>query len=269
MTQAGQHQDSPAEGAREVRPAATLILMRPRAGGNGDPDILMLQRARSMAFAAGAVVFPGGAVDPGDQLVADALDHGLDPEDAAARVAAIRETIEEAGVAAALTRELTRQEVAAVRAALVGGANLAEALAAHDTAPVLDDLIPFARWCPGKDLPSRHVFDTRFYVAHAPGNSQDAQVDATENLRMRWSSASDMLADVASGVESAIFPTICNLQRLTLVRSVEETVAFMARYPLELVSTWIEERDGEPHICIPDHLGYPVTSRPVRLARRL
>src|SRR5258705_1716855 len=89
------------------RPAATLILLRPGAGG---PEVLMIQRTQSAAFLGGAYVFPGGALDAQD---ADAriLKRivGLTPEQADTRlklpsgaiayyVAAIRECFEEAGV---------------------------------------------------------------------------------------------------------------------------------------------------------------------------
>ncbi|MGN5373477.1 NUDIX domain-containing protein [Sphingomonas hankookensis] len=74
-------------------PAATLILLRDRA--EGPPDILMVERAATMAFAGGALVFPGGRIDPGDEALALAMGDG----DLAPRLAAIRETIEEAGIA--------------------------------------------------------------------------------------------------------------------------------------------------------------------------
>src|SRR5436305_14361549 len=74
-------------------PAATLILMRP--AGSRAPEILMMERAQTMAFAAGALVFPGGRIDADDHASAAAL--APDLSDAAARIAAIRETIEETG----------------------------------------------------------------------------------------------------------------------------------------------------------------------------
>src|SRR3546814_2600309 len=50
-------------------------------------------------FAAGAVVFPGGRVDPDDYRVARLHGFGIDEADGAARVAALRETLEETGLA--------------------------------------------------------------------------------------------------------------------------------------------------------------------------
>ena len=71
-----------AERAREVldgtvpavtpRDAATVMLLRQGVGGQresaGEPglQVYMLRRRSSMAFAAGAYVFPGGSVDPAD-----------------------------------------------------------------------------------------------------------------------------------------------------------------------------------------------------------
>src|SRR3546814_4143857 len=74
-------------------PAATLVLMRPAKAG--PPELLMMERVQSMAFADGALVFPGGRIDPEDRALAQAIGGGVDQ--AAARVAAIRETIARSG----------------------------------------------------------------------------------------------------------------------------------------------------------------------------
>ena len=62
----------------------------------------MVVRNRSIGFASGALVFPGGKVDTQDSALlhtdlAEGFD-GLDPFEAACRVAALREAYEEAGV---------------------------------------------------------------------------------------------------------------------------------------------------------------------------
>src|SRR4029079_17811832 len=80
--------------ADEAIPAATLIVVRDRA--QGAPELLMVERAEGMAFAGGALVFPGGRIDEGDRALGSAL--GADP----GIVAAIRETLEESGITAAL-----------------------------------------------------------------------------------------------------------------------------------------------------------------------
>jgi len=80
----------------EAIPAATLILVRDRS--DEPPQLLMVERAAGMAFAAGAWVFPGGRIDEEDEI----LGRSFDVDHAAARVAAIRETIEETAIPAGL-----------------------------------------------------------------------------------------------------------------------------------------------------------------------
>ncbi|HKU43983.1 MAG TPA: NUDIX hydrolase [Polyangiales bacterium] len=75
--------------AAEIRPAATVLVMR---DGGAGLEVLMLQRAAALAFYGGAWVFPGGRVDPADGDLERAL-----PD--AARNAAVRELYEEAGLA--------------------------------------------------------------------------------------------------------------------------------------------------------------------------
>jgi 8-oxo-dGTP pyrophosphatase MutT (NUDIX family) len=73
------------------RPAATVVVVRDGAGGDGF-EVLMVRRNDSVAFMAGAYVFPGGRVDAADVAAAQG------DEAAAFRLAAARELEEEAGV---------------------------------------------------------------------------------------------------------------------------------------------------------------------------
>src|SRR4051812_41155211 len=107
-------------------PAATLVLMRAREGG--PPELLVMERTGGMAFAAGALVFPGGRIDPDDQEAAAAFDL----PDAAARIAAIRETIEETGLAPGLAPPPDAALAAALRAAIMAERPFAALLADHD-----------------------------------------------------------------------------------------------------------------------------------------
>lgn len=247
------------------RPAATVVIVRDRA--DGPPDILMMERASTMAFAAGALVFPGGAVDAGDHDLAARIDHGLDQDEAAARIAAIRETIEEAGLAIGLHGPVDAATVLRVRDGLQDGVPLRTLLDRHGLGVAFDTLTPFARWHPAPfDLATR-VFDTRFYIARAP-DGQMATVDTTENVRLFWSSAADTLAQCDAGAAMVIYPTKRNLERLALCANHAALVAHARAYPVEKVQPWQEERGGERHLCIPDHLGYPITSEPMGRVRR-
>src|SRR3546814_14756767 len=72
----------------------------------------------------------GGRVDPDDYRVARLYGFGIDEADGAARVAALRETLEETGLAVGWPG-LAEEEVAEVRRALLGGALLSDILAAR------------------------------------------------------------------------------------------------------------------------------------------
>jgi 8-oxo-dGTP pyrophosphatase MutT (NUDIX family) len=240
-------------------PAATVIVMREAA--SGPPELLMVERAAAMRFAGGALVFPGGRVDPADHALAAPMPG--DPDDNAARIAAIRETLEEAGLPVAL--DLAAEMIPAIRHALHAGAPMAPLIAAAGGTMRPEALVPFARWLP-HGLPHR-VFDTRFYLAQARPDDPVAVVDGNENVRLFWASACDVLADAEGGKATVIFPTRRNLERLARFASFEEAVADAVAHPVRAISPWVETRDGGEHLCIPDDLGYPVTAE--RLDRAL
>jgi 8-oxo-dGTP pyrophosphatase MutT (NUDIX family) len=246
----------------EPIPAATLILMRPALAG--PPEILMIERANTMAFAAGALVFPGGRIDPDDHLSASRI--GADLEDGAARTASIRETIEETGIAPALSPALIEADARSLRAAMAGGAPFSRLLEEHSLVLELDALTPFARWCP--NFREARRFDTLFYLAEAPAAAAPATADEGEAVRAFWTTAPAVLADIAAGRAQAIFPTRRNLERLALFSSIEEARADAARHPVRKITPWVEEREGGRFVCIPEDAGYPVTSEPYETARR-
>lgn len=244
-------------------PAATLVIMRTAAGGGPD-EILMVKRSTNMAFAAGAVVFPGGRVDPDDYLVARR--HGFaDEAEGAARVAALRETLEETGLAVGWPG-LGEGELAEVRQALLAGTLLSDILESRGERIALDSLVPFARWCP--NFKEARTFDTRFYAVMAPPHGHELTVEEAEHSHIFWSSAHDTLAMADRGDVSVIFPTRRNLERLAGQSDFPSFSGHAKQFPVELITPWIEDRDGQSHLCIPGHLGYPVTSEPFDRVRR-
>jgi len=243
--------------ANDPIPAATLVVFRDRP--QGPPELLMVERAKAMAFAGGAMVFPGGRIDPGDHAIATS------PADAAARVAAIRETIEEAGLAIGLEPVPSPERVAAIRARLHAGDAFAAILADERLALNLDRLVQFARWLPAHA--HMRIFDTLFYLAPAPVDAL-ATVDATENVRLVWATAADVLADADAGRVTIIYPTRRNLERLALFANYGDAVAQARAHPVTTITPFAEERDGATHLCIPEGIGYPVTSEAMTEALR-
>jgi 8-oxo-dGTP pyrophosphatase MutT (NUDIX family) len=242
-------------------PAATLVVMRESAGG--PPELLIVTRAQSMAFAGGAIVFPGGRIDEADRALADARGFR---DDGAARVAAIRETIEESGVPAGLAPPPSRSAAHALQDALHGGAPFAPLLERHGLALDLAALVPFARWKPA--FAHARVFDTLFFLVPAPAGEWHPRHQPGECEDASWMTAAEALARIERGTASAIFPTKRNLERLARFASFDEAADDAHRHPSELITPWIEERGGEPHVCIPEGLGYPVTAEPLTTAIR-
>ena len=243
----------------EAIPAATVIVMRETA--DGPPELLMVERARAMSFAGGALVFPGGRVDAADHALAATLSG--DPDDLAARIAAVRETLEEAGVAVGV--EVAAAAAPDLQRRLYAGEPLAALLDEVGGALDLDALNPFARWLPAGV--HHKVFDTRFYLARAPHDAEPV-VDGNENVRVFWASARAVLDAADRGEATIIFPTRRNLERLALFASFADAVADARAHPVRTVTPWIEQRADGEHLCIPDDLGYPVTSEPLARAIR-
>lgn len=249
----------------EATPAATIIVFREARGG-GAPEMLMVERSSQMVFAGGAVVFPGGRIDPDDYALAQVLDQGMDLHDAAARIAAIRETIEETGLGIGFAEHPPRDALARVRAEMHAGAMFSELCRDAGWQFDLAALTPFTRWRP--PFNERRVFDTRFYLAACDGHDHIVEVDATENRHLFWATAAQTLAMADEGKVKLIFPTRRNLERLAQFASVADALDHCAAYPARMIMPFIEERSGEPHLCIPEDYGYPVTSEPMGRAMR-
>jgi 8-oxo-dGTP pyrophosphatase MutT (NUDIX family) len=165
-----------------ARTAATVLLLRP--GTDGRVDVYLQRRVATMAFAAGAYVFPGGSVDPRDGEVSvgwagpsyERWSQRLGLPESAARAvvcAAVREVFEECGVLLAGPDESTvvgdvsgadwEVDRTALQAREVA---LADLLAARGLVVRSDLLAPFGRWLTPDFEPRR--FDTFFFLARLP-----------------------------------------------------------------------------------------------------
>lgn len=253
----------PESATMTFKPAATVVIFRHAADG-GAAEVLMVQRAQEMRFAGGAAVFPGGRIDEADRVLAASLFPESDPDETAARIAAVRETLEETGLAIALTRPVSAQEAREARALLLEEGLLAPVLERFGWTLDLTALTPFARWCPRWD----GAFDTRFFLCNLGTGAVEIAVDATENTRLFWTSAAKALEMADSGEISVIFPTRRNLERLAQFTSFAETRQHAEITPIRTVSPQRVERGGEMFLTIPEGLGYPVTSQAMATVKR-
>ena len=160
------------------RPAATLILAR---DGDQGPEIFMMQRTLTANFVAGAYVFPGGAVDPGDHDACWSECAGLDDSQAsrilgldsgglAYWVAAVRECFEESGLLFAQDAKqrlvdldaLSPGELAAMRTAAAAGTDALVTLCRERGWQLaVDRLAYFAHWLTPPGMPRRSDVPTR------------------------------------------------------------------------------------------------------------
>jgi 8-oxo-dGTP pyrophosphatase MutT (NUDIX family) len=241
-------------------PAATIIIFR-NAPAGGAPEVLMTVRSRTMTFAGGMAVFPGGRVDPEDYALGESVAalQGLAPDEAAHQIAAVRETLEETGLALGLAGDITAESAARARTMLEETGALAPVLAAFGWRLDLAQITPFARWFPKNEAIVR-VYDTRFYLANLGTGAVEVSIDQAENTRLFWTSAQGALDAAERGEIKLIFPTRRNLERLALFASYEEARAQAEAIPVKTITPRVVEEGGKPWLTILSDAGYPVTA---------
>ncbi|GIM65019.1 hypothetical protein Pve01_84910 [Planomonospora venezuelensis] len=196
----------------EPRDAATVVLLRPGASG---PDVYLLRRQTSMAFAGGMCVFPGGGVDPrdfDDELVDRGLWAGPSPAEWATRLgcdepkaralvcAAVRETFEESGVllagtgADSVVADTTGDDWEADRVALESREVSLTAFLEKRSLVLRTDLLgAWSGWLTPVFEPRR--YRTWFFVARLPEGQVTRDV-SSESSSVMWAGALDAVAQV-------------------------------------------------------------------------
>jgi 8-oxo-dGTP pyrophosphatase MutT (NUDIX family) len=218
--------------ASPIAPAATLLLLRDRGT---QLEVLMLRREAALRFMGGMWVFPGGRVDVSDctpaaaaqvaespateprlraldgSPLADALALGL-------RIAACRETYEEAGILLVRQRDgrgPDRRQLDALQAererVVRTPGTFTQLLA--DAGLLLDigRLVSWGHWItPSQE---RIRFDTRFFAAGTP-EGQSASADGQESTELEWLTPQDACRAAARGEMQLAPPTLLTLEDL-------------------------------------------------------
>jgi 8-oxo-dGTP pyrophosphatase MutT (NUDIX family) len=173
-------------------PAATVVLVRDTDDGL---ETLMLRRNATGSFG-GMWVFPGGRVDEGEG-----------DDEAGARRAAVRETLEEAGL-------------------------------------VVDPavLVPFAHWTPPPIAPKR--FATWFFLAPAPGGV--VAIDGSEIHEHVWVTPAEAMRRRDAGEIDLAPPTFVTLHRLAQLPDVAAALRDAAEGSVEHFTTkMLKNASGE------------------------
>ena len=255
------------EPVKPPRPASTILLLRDSAVTKDEIEVFMMVRHYEIDFNSGALVFPGGSVDKGDQeIIADpslyAGGDGLDAADLSFRIAAIRETFEESGILLARPRG-SKSLVDARRAAEIEAAHRADlcdakitflkVLADNGLLLALDELVPYAHWITPEGMPKR--FDTWFFLAAAPPAQVGAH-DGRESTDSIWLSPREALAGGESGRFKLPFPTTRNLIKLGKQPNVKAALDDSRGKPIVTVMPIMTRLNGGRQLRIPLEAGY-------------
>ena len=226
----------------EPNDAATIIVVREAAG---DLEIFCVERHRGSRFLGGAVVFPGGKLDPLDQTNIW-TDRGTEPlawgrgdlaaEDggssATARalgVCACRETLEEAALLLADGTVDDADVVALRERSVTDPTAIAAFLSERRLRLALDRLIPFSRWVTPTAEARR--YDTRFFLAPAPSGQKGAH-DERETTASFWATPRALLALFAAEKVQLAPPTQRTLDILSTVHTVADAESLARSAPL-------------------------------------
>jgi len=230
------------------RDAATIVLLRDAAAGM---EVFCVERNKKSRFLGGAIVFPGGRVEDSDREGATAEDDHL-------RVAACRETLEEAAILiasenvsnedAVALRERAKTDPGAVRAFLT------ERKLAWNT----NALVPLSRWITPK-VESRR-FDARFYVARAPAGQLGAH-DMTETMASFWDTPKNILARFEAGEIQLAPPTHRTLQTLAECNDVAAAIARARASSLDPICPELVQQEDTMALVLPGDPQHSVKSQ--------
>lgn len=267
------------EGRREPaepRDAATVLLLRPGAEG---PEVYLLRRQTSMAFAAGMYVFPGGGVDPrdfdhqvrwtGPDAEAWAQLLGVDAARARALVcAAVRETFEESGVLLAgespesVVADTTGDDWERDRAALEARElALTDFLDRRGLVLRTDLLAPFRAWLTPEFEPRR--YRTWFFAAVLPQGQRTRDV-SSESDRVAWLPAMRAVEEVEAERVAMLPPTYQSCLEVGQYAGPDEVLAAGAQRRLEVFTPQLLEDGDGATMTSPDWMQELLASRSPR-----
>ncbi|HZP91205.1 MAG TPA: NUDIX domain-containing protein [Actinomycetota bacterium] len=189
-----------------LRRAASVI-----AGRDGRPglEILVVERGAGNRFLPGYVAFPGGSIDAEDAALAE---RWFGTPEEAARACAVRELLEELGVA--LTAGGLVPSDGRSRAPI-------------DRSPPDPSLLaPIAHWVAPKRVPVR--FDADYFAVAAPPELEP-RPDGGEVARAWWTSPERLLAEWRDGARKLYWPTLFTVRSLAECSNVSELLAVQIR----------------------------------------
>ncbi len=242
--------------------ASTVLLIR---DGRDGLEVFMVVRHHEIDSFSGALVFPGGKVDPED---ADARPYcqggdSLDETAFSHRVAAVREAFEECGVLLARNpgnddlidaAQLEGIEGRWRTDLAAGRITIADVCRTENIVLALDKMVNYAHWITPRIVPK--VFDTQFFIARAPVDHV-ALHDGAESTDSEWLRPETAIADAEMGKRTLVFPTRMNLMKLSQYKTVDEAMATSRAATVITVQPEPENHPKGRTLRIPVEAGYP------------
>ena len=210
----------------------------------------MIERAKTMKFAPGALVFPGGKVDrsDGQNWRWQGITTGRGAHrDIAFRVAALRELYEEAGVL-----QLDRAPTRPLPTRMAFSELILRSRAKLDT----EGILPFAHWVTPEPMPRR--FDTHFYLA--PHGGGEVRHDGNEAISFCWVNPRNILQNWARDKVPLMFPTRLNLMKLARASTVAQALRQARQAAVVRTMPVINMHAGGVDLTIEKAAGYGVTA---------
>jgi 8-oxo-dGTP pyrophosphatase MutT (NUDIX family) len=203
-----------------IEPAATIMLGRDHQGAL---EVLLLKRNKALAFAGGLWVFPGGKIEADEMAQADT-------ELEAAKIAAIRETKEEANLT------IDKERLIFIR---------------HWTTPAVE--------------PRR--FATWFFFAGVLSADSNVQIDDSEIKKHLWLHPQTALDRMKKGELSMLPPTFLSLQLIRHCKSVAEAEATLRNIPPIFIAPIVSLANGGYTLLYKGDAGYETADENAEGAR--
>lgn len=211
-----------------LRQASTVILVREK---NKALEVYLLKRSTQSGFMGGLYVFPGGVVEPEDRgmdiwaplldLTADELENRLGGKDFPLEdalgfgIAAIRETLEEAGILMASRKDKTPedfQDISVYRMTRdLPNSWFQTRMIAQNWTLAVSGLGRWSHWITPKLMKKR--FDTRFFIVFMP-EDQTCSTDNWETKQGTWMPPQKALKKNLEAIIPLSPPTVVTLTQL-------------------------------------------------------
>ncbi len=235
-------------------PASTVIVLKDTPDGL---KTYLLQKSKSLEFAGGAYVFPGGTIKEQDQDPEwfsyssnlpfpdwqKLFPESVEKELLGFYISAIRELFEEAGILLC-KNHLSSENLKKMRESLLAGKSFLEIVKERHLKLLTEKLTYLSQWITPEVFKTR--FSARFFITELL-NDQTPSPDGKEILKGTWIAPEKALEQYHKNQISLMFPTMTTLQELSPFKTTKEVIEWGEKQPKIPRKPWVDEK-GEIHL---------------------